>query len=45
MDTAVHICRSIFDIQDEDVLNAVRYHTTGRKICQFLKKSYIYQIL
>lgn len=35
---AVHICRSIFDIQDEDVLNAVRYHTTGKENMSILEK-------
>lgn len=28
---AVHICRKVFGIEDQEVLNAVRYHTTGRE--------------
>lgn len=35
---AVHICRSIFKIKDEDVLSAVRYHTTGKENMSILEK-------
>jgi len=35
---AVHICRKVFNIQDEDVLNAVRYHTVGREDMSVLEK-------
>lgn len=35
---AVHICRKVFDIEDEEILNAVRYHTTGRENMSLLEK-------
>lgn len=35
---AVHICRAVFGIQDIEVLNAVRYHTTGRENMVLLEK-------
>lgn len=35
---AVHICRKVFDIKDEEILNAVRYHTTGRENMSLLEK-------
>jgi len=35
---AVHICKSVFDIEDEDILTAVRYHTTGRENMSLLEK-------
>ncbi|MGE5629574.1 MAG: bis(5'-nucleosyl)-tetraphosphatase (symmetrical) YqeK [Caulobacteraceae bacterium] len=35
---AVHICRKNFDIQDADILNAVRYHTTGKENMSILEK-------
>lgn len=35
---AVNICRRIFRIQDEEILNAVRYHTTGRENMTLLEK-------
>lgn len=35
---ALHICRKVFDIDDEEILNAVRYHTTGRENMSLLEK-------
>ncbi len=35
---AVHICRKVFGIEDEDILNSVRYHTTGRENMSILEK-------
>ncbi len=35
---AVHICRKVFGIEDEEILNAVRYHTTGRENMSLLEK-------
>lgn len=35
---AVHICRKAFGIEDEEILNAVRYHTTGRENMSVLEK-------
>lgn len=35
---AVHICRNIFGIQDEGILGAVRYHTTGKENMSILEK-------
>lgn len=35
---AVHICRKVFDIEDEEILSAVRYHTTGRENMSLLEK-------
>lgn len=35
---AVHICRSVFGIEDEEILMAVRYHTTGREDMSLLEK-------
>jgi predicted HD superfamily hydrolase involved in NAD metabolism len=35
---AVHICRKVFDIRDEEILNAVRYHTTGRENMSLMEK-------
>lgn len=35
---AVHICRKVFGIEDEEILSAVRYHTTGRENMFLLEK-------
>lgn len=35
---AVHICRAVFGIEDAEVLDAVRYHTTGRVNMTLLEK-------
>jgi len=35
---AVHICRGVFGIVDEEILGAVRYHTTGRENMSLLEK-------
>lgn len=35
---AVHICRTVFGIEDAEVLNAVRFHTTGRENMTLLEK-------
>lgn len=35
---ALHICREVFDIRDEEILSAVRYHTTGRENMSLLEK-------
>jgi len=35
---AVHICRKVFGIEDEEILNAVRFHTTGRENMTLLEK-------
>jgi hypothetical protein len=35
---AVHICKRDFGIQDTDILNAVRYHTTGKENMSILEK-------
>ncbi|MHB1391971.1 MAG: bis(5'-nucleosyl)-tetraphosphatase (symmetrical) YqeK [Clostridia bacterium] len=35
---AVHICRKVFGIEDEEILSAVRYHTTGRENMSLLEK-------
>ncbi|NLK91010.1 MAG: HD domain-containing protein [Clostridiales bacterium] len=35
---AAHIAREQFNIHDEDVLNAIEYHTTGRKKMSKLEK-------
>ncbi|HOR86022.1 MAG TPA: bis(5'-nucleosyl)-tetraphosphatase (symmetrical) YqeK [Bacillota bacterium] len=35
---AVHICRRVFGIEDEEILMAVRYHTTGRQGMSLLEK-------
>lgn len=35
---AVHICRTVFGIEDPEILNAVRYHTTGRENMTLLEK-------
>ena len=35
---AVHICRKLFEIEDEEILAAVRYHTTGRENMSILEK-------
>ncbi|HYE81232.1 MAG TPA: bis(5'-nucleosyl)-tetraphosphatase (symmetrical) YqeK [Clostridia bacterium] len=35
---AVHICRKVFDIKDEDILSAVSYHTTGKENMTLLEK-------
>ena len=32
-----------FNIQHEDILNAIRYHTTGEKGCLYWKKSFLLQ--
>lgn len=33
-----HISRVVFGIEDEDILNSIRYHTTGRKGMSLLEK-------
>ncbi len=33
-----YISKDIFGIQDEDILNSIRYHTTGRKNMSILEK-------
>lgn len=35
---AAHICSTKFGISDQDVLNAIKYHTTGRKSMSLLEK-------
>lgn len=35
---AVHICRKVFGIEDGEILDAVRYHTTGRVNMKLLEK-------
>ena len=35
---AVHICRKVFAIEDEEILSAVRYHTTGKENMSLLEK-------
>ena len=35
---AVYICRKVFGINDEEILSAVRYHTTGRENMSLLEK-------
>lgn len=35
---AVNICRKVYGISDEEILNAVRYHTTGRENMSLLEK-------
>ena len=35
---AVHICRRVFAIEDEEILSAVRYHTTGKENMSLLEK-------
>lgn len=35
---AIYICKKTFDIADEDILNAVQYHTTGRVNMSLLEK-------
>ncbi|MGI6586000.1 MAG: bis(5'-nucleosyl)-tetraphosphatase (symmetrical) YqeK [Lutisporaceae bacterium] len=35
---AIYICRRIFGIEDEDILSAVRYHTTGKENMSLLEK-------
>lgn len=35
---AIHICRAVFGIEDEEILSAVRYHTTGRENMSLLEK-------
>lgn len=35
---AVHICKSVFAIEDEEILSAVRYHTTGKENMSLLEK-------
>lgn len=35
---AVNICRRIYGIEDLEILNAVRYHTTGRENMTLLEK-------
>lgn len=35
---AIHICRKVFDIEDEEILSAVRYHTTGKENMSLLEK-------
>lgn len=35
---AVHICRKVFCIEDEEILSAVRYHTTGKENMSLIEK-------
>lgn len=35
---AAHICSAEFGIGDQDILNAIKYHTTGRKSMSLLEK-------
>lgn len=35
---AIYVCRRIFGIEDEDILSAVRYHTTGKENMSLLEK-------
>lgn len=35
---AVYVCRRVFGIEDGEILNAVRYHTTGRENMSLLEK-------
>lgn len=35
---ALNVCRRVFGIEDEEILNAVRYHTTGRENMTLLEK-------
>lgn len=35
---AIHLCRRVFGIEDAEILNAVRYHTTGRENMALLEK-------
>ncbi|HQI16090.1 MAG TPA: bis(5'-nucleosyl)-tetraphosphatase (symmetrical) YqeK [Clostridia bacterium] len=35
---AVHICRKVFAIEDEEILSAVRHHTTGKENMSLLEK-------
>lgn len=35
---AIHICRKVFGINDEEILSAVRYHTTGKENMSLLEK-------
>ena len=33
-----YLCKEVFQIDEEDILNAVRYHTTGRQSMSMLEK-------
>jgi len=35
---AIHICRKVFGIEDEEILSAVMYHTTGKENMSLLEK-------
>jgi len=35
---AIYLCRKIFGIEDGEILNAIRYHTTGRENMTLLEK-------
>lgn len=35
---AIHICRKVFGIEDEEILSAVKYHTTGKERMSLLEK-------
>ncbi len=35
---AVYLCRSLFNLNDGDILAAIRYHTTGRENMSLLEK-------
>jgi len=35
---AIYLCRKAFGIEDEEILNAVRYHTIGRENMSLLEK-------
>ncbi len=36
--TGAHMARDIFHVSDEDILNAIAYHTTGRENMSMLEK-------
>ena len=36
--TGAEVAKEVFDIQDEEILNAIRYHTTGRENMTMLEK-------
>ena len=34
--------KEVFNIDDEDIINAIRYHTTGREDMTFIRKNNLY---
>lgn len=36
--TGAEVAKEVFNIQDEEILNAIRYHTTGRENMSMLEK-------